>query len=232
MERRTDLFLLESQYIADRVRTHVGETDKLVRVALNGISEEEFSPIAHSPDAADVVYVGELRMAKGVDTLIDAMALMRNQDGRRVSALIVGSGPDEVLLRDLAASRGLADDMTFIGPSPIRAVLAKGRIMVLPSRKESLPYVILEAAAAGQPLISTNVGGIAEIFGPYADRLIPPNDPERLRRALTTMLDKPAAQRDRETAELRAFVNGRFSLQRMVDDVLAAYRECLAARNI
>ena len=45
------------------------------------------------------------------------------------------------------------------------------------------------------------------------------------------MLDKPAAERDRETAELRAFVNGRFSLRRMVDDVMAAYREALAARD-
>ena len=137
MERRTDLFLLESQYIAERFRAYVGETDKLVRVALNGVSEEEFAPIAHAPDAADIVYVGELRMAKGVDTLIGAMALMRERDSRRVSALIVGSGPDEAFLKDLAVSRDLADSVTFVGPSPIRSVLAKGRVMVLPSRKES-----------------------------------------------------------------------------------------------
>jgi glycosyltransferase involved in cell wall biosynthesis len=103
-------------------------------------------------------------------------------------------------------------------------------VVVLSSGKESLRCVILEAAAAGQPLISTNVGGIAEIFGPYANRLIPPDDPERLRRMLAAMLDKSSADRDREAAELRAFVNGRFSLKHMVDGVMGAYREALAAR--
>jgi glycosyltransferase involved in cell wall biosynthesis len=230
MEWRTDLFLFESQYMAERFRTYVGETGALVRVALNGVTEDEFTPISHAPDACDIVYVGELRMAKGVDTLFDALAMMRDQDGRRVSALIVGSGPDEAFLKDLAVSRGLAETVTFTGPAAIRAVLARGRVMVLPSRKESLPYVILEAAAAGQPLISTNVGGIAEIFGPYANRLIPPDDPERLRRVLATMLDKSTSDRDREAAELRAFVNGRFSLKHMVDGVMKAYREALAVR--
>ncbi len=230
MERRTDLFLFESQYIAGRFRAHVGETDKLVRTALNGIAEDEFAPVAHAPDAYDIVHVGELRMAKGIDTLIDAIARIRDKGGRRVSALIVGSGPDEAFLKRLAATRGVAESVAFIGPSPIRTVLARGRIMVVSSRTESLPYVILEAAAALQPLVSTNVGGIGEIFGPYADRLIPADDVDHLGRAITAMLDKPAADRDREAAELGAFVNGRFSLKRMVDDVMGAYREALAAR--
>ena len=57
---------------------------------------------------------------------------------------------------------------------PARQAIALGRIMVVPSRAESLPYVVLEAAAAGMPLIATGVGGIPEIYGPLSDTLVPP----------------------------------------------------------
>ena len=59
---------------------------------------------------------------------------------------------------------------------PARAAFALGRLMVAPSRAESLPYIVLEAAAAAVPLITTNVGGIPEVFGPQAGRLVAPGD--------------------------------------------------------
>ena len=65
-------------------------------------------------------------------------------------------------------------------------------MLVVPSRAESLPYIVLEAAAAGLPIIATNVGGIPEIFGPDADELVPPGDPAALADAI--------AQRHRRTA--------------------------------
>ncbi len=75
----------------------------------------------------------------------------------------------------MTVSHGVADQCVFEPPGPIRRALAQARIMVIPSRAESLPYVILEAAAAAQPLIATDVGGIGEIYGPqHRHRLIPP----------------------------------------------------------
>jgi glycosyltransferase involved in cell wall biosynthesis len=177
---RTDVFLFESGYVAGRFDAFVGPTSQLTRVVHNGISEAEFEPVEQVPDPVDLLYLGELRSAKGIDTLFDALALIRRQQGRRVTLLVVGSGPEESCLRAHAESAGMADAITFLPPQPIRAALARARVMVIPSRAESLPYVILEAAAAAQPLISTNVGGIGEIFGPFADRLIPANDPSVL----------------------------------------------------
>jgi glycosyltransferase involved in cell wall biosynthesis len=82
-----------------------------------------------------------------------------------------------------------------------------GRVVVVPSRAESLPYVVLEAAAAGRPVIATRVGGIPEIFSDLAADLVPPGDPAA--RALTT--------------RIRAV----FSADRMVDDTVAVYRSKL-----
>ena len=65
-----------------------------------------------------------------------------------------------------------------------------GRMLVIPSRAESLPYVVLEAAAAGVPIIATYVGGVPEIFGPQADRLIPPDDLGALIGAITAAIDQ------------------------------------------
>ena len=75
-------------------------------------------------------------------------------------------------LRERVAASGLTAAIRFMPPMPMRDALTLGRLVVLPSRAESLPYVVLEAAAAGRPLITTRVGGIPEIYGPLADGLV------------------------------------------------------------
>ena len=69
---------------------------------------------------------------------------------------------------------------------PVREAFKLGRMLVVPSRAESMPYVVLEAAGARVPMIATNVGGIPEIFGPFRDRLGPPDDAEDLRARIET----------------------------------------------
>jgi glycosyltransferase involved in cell wall biosynthesis len=160
LARRTDLLLFESDYIAGRFRASCGEPNTLVRVVPNGVGEAEFEPLERAADPFDLVYVGELRSVKGIDTLLDAVALIRRERGTRLTLLVVGSGPDERLLHDRAKALGIWDSVAFVPPQPIRRALARGRVMAIPSLAESLPYVILEAAAAGQPMVATNVGGI------------------------------------------------------------------------
>ncbi len=88
LERATDLYLFESAFIQKCFETYVGETTALKRVVLNGISDAEFEPATPADDAADFVYVGELRSAKGIDTLIDAIAIVRDKSGCRQSAVL------------------------------------------------------------------------------------------------------------------------------------------------
>lgn len=231
MAQRTDLFLFESEYIAARSRPHIAAAEPLVRVVHNGISEAEFAPVSRALDAHDLLYIGELRPAKGVETLIDALKLIRRERNLRLSLLAVGSGPSDGALRAYAEQAGLSDAIAFIPPQPIREVLGRGRVMAIPSHAESLPYVILEAAAAAQPLVATNVGGIPEIFGPYAGALVPPGDPRALAGAILAKLGEPASERAAKARALSDFVRCRFSLERMVAGVLDGYGAAFAARR-
>ena len=226
---RTDLFLFESAYGREVFRAKLGEPGPSARVVHNGVTPAEFAPIVTDPGAADLVFVGELRVLKGVDVLIQAIALLK-QDGRDLSATMVGDGPDRAAFEAQVRSQGLADRVRFVGAQPARSAFASGRLLVIPSRTESLPYIVLEAAAAGVPLITTNVGGIPEIFGPDAADLVPPGDPQALARAIGLALGDLAGQRA-AGARLQARVRENFSTQAMTDAVLAAYDEASARRH-
>lgn len=234
LEPATDMFLFESRFIAGRFEAHIGHQPRTDhRVVLNGISPAEFEPIDHTAAQFDLLYLGELRSAKGVDTLIDALSLLKRRDGLSPRILIVGSGPDEAALKALTVDRGIAEQCLFEPPGPIRKALARSRIMVIPSRAESLPYVILEAAAAAQPLISTDVGGINEIYGPaHRHRLIAADDPVILADAIAAALATPEHERSAEAADLAEHVRQNFRLDNMIDGVLDAYRVAMARRGL
>ena len=226
---RTDLLICESRYSEDVFRAKIGAPKGLVRVVHNGVAPGEFEPVTDAASATDLLFVGELRLLKGVDVLIEAVAQLRSQ-GRRVTATLVGGGPDRARFEGQAATLGLGDVVQFPGPMPARQAFALGRLLVVPSRAESLPYVVLEAAAAGKPLIATRVGGIAEILGPDAGRLIAADDVTALTAAIAQALDAP----DKTAAAagaLRTRVGQAFSLDVMVNGVLAAYAEALALRS-
>jgi glycosyltransferase involved in cell wall biosynthesis len=227
---RTDLFLFESSYAADLFRTSIGKPRAMVRIVRNGVSDAEFQPVTIKPDATDIVCVGELRPVKAIDVLIEALAILKNA-GRPATATIVGEGPDDAKLRAQARSLGLADEIRFVGFQPAREAFAMGRTLVIPSRAESLPYIVLEAAAAGMPIIATEVGGVPEIFGPNAVHLIPPDNVSALVSAIRAALEQPGTA-GRIALEVQARVRTEFSVDPMVEGGLSAYREALSLRKL
>lgn len=227
---RTDLFLFESAYIADLYRAEIGPTPAMTRIVRNGVGAAEFAPITPRPDATDIVCVGELRPVKAFDILIAALAALR-QRGRIVSATIAGDGPQGGELEALAGRLGVVDQVRFAGHRPAREAFAMGRMLVIPSRAESLPYVVLEAAAAGMPIVATRVGGIPEIFGPHAQHLIPPDDTTALVEAIDAALNDQAAA-ERVARALQQRVRSEFSATTMVENGLAAYREAIGLRHL
>jgi glycosyltransferase involved in cell wall biosynthesis len=194
-------------------------------VVHNGVTPSEFAEITPQLDATDLVFVGELRMLKGVDVLLDALAQLSRE--REMTATIVGDGPDAAQFRAQANRLGLSSAVRFLPPMPARDAFRLGRLFVAPSRAESLPYIVLEAAAAAVPMITTNVGGIPEVFGPQTRTLVAPGDPAALARSIAAALSDPARLR-KETLTLRARVQAEFSAEVMAENILSAYGEALA----
>jgi glycosyltransferase involved in cell wall biosynthesis len=222
---RGNLYLFESAFSADVFRAEVGTPPGLVRIIPNGVGKAEFEPVTAAADATDLVFIGELRAVKGIDTLLHAVALL-HRNGFPAAVTLIGDGPDAAALRAHVASLSLDAVVRFLPAMPMRQALTRGKLVVIPSRAESMPYVVLEIAAAGRPMIATNVGGIPEIYGELSHLLVPPGDSPALAEAIRRCLADPAASA--ANAELlRARIAAGFSVDAMVDGVLAGYQQAL-----
>lgn len=188
------------------------------RVTYNGLWPDEFATLPLNEDASDLVFIGEMRHLKGVDVLIDALALCAQQ--RKVTACLVGDGPDMAAYQAKVKEAALDGLITFAGRLPAAEALKRGRIFVMPSRAESFPYVVLEACAAGRPVIASNVGGVPEALP--ASRLVPPGDAQALSLAILSALQNPDAAAA-QAAEDHASMRERFSAETMVNGVVALY---------
>ena len=224
---RTDLFLFESSFARDTYQRKIGTPSGLVRCVFNGVTAGEFAPVIKADDAADLVYVGEFRNIKGADLLLDAVAKLRGA-GHPVTLTLGGDGEETETLKAQVQRLGLGEAVRFIGHVNARYGFSKGSLLVVPSRGDSMPYVVIEAAAAGIPMIAANVGGNPEIFGPYSDALFTPNQPTTMADAIKAALANPVAAQDRAKA-LRERTFTHFSQNAMVEGVLAGYRDAFAA---
>jgi len=224
----TELFLFESAFARDTYQRTIGTPKGLVRCVFNGVTANEFDPIAKADDATDVLYVGEFRHIKGADLLIDAVARLL-ADGRPVTLTLAGDGEESANLKAQVRRLGLGEAVRFIGHVKARYGFSKGSLVVVPSRGDSMPYVVIEAAAAGIPMVAANVGGIPEIFGPHTDALFAPNIPAAIADAIESALEDRAATQERaKSMRERIFLH--FSQKTMVEGVLAGYRDAFASR--
>ena len=225
LEGVTDLIPFESEYVRNKFVKNVGLTRALAIVVPNGIGPEELEPVTPAPDAGEFLYVGELRLCKGVDILIKALATISQRSTTKPRLTLIGSGPDEQLFRSLAEKLGVFQQLTFAPPMPAREAFRLGRIIVLPSRAESLPYVVLEAVGAQIPIVATNVGGLPEIFGDNAFRLVASDNVSALAEAMIAMHEMPQSERSELALTMAQHVGARFNLSAMADGILRGYRD-------
>jgi glycosyltransferase involved in cell wall biosynthesis len=224
----TELFLFESAFARDTYQRTIGTPTGLVRCVFNGVTADEFDPIVKADDATDLVYVGEFRHIKGADLLIDAVARLR-ADGKQVTLTLAGDGHDIEALKAQVQRHSLSGATRFIGHVKARHGFSRGKLLVVPSRGDSMPYIVIEAAAAGIPMIAANVGGIPEIFERHTEALFAPSSAGALAEAIESALDDPAAGQARAKS-LRERILMHFSQKAMVEGVLAGYRDAFADR--
>src|SRR6266700_1120198 len=224
----TDLFLFESAFARDTYQRTIGAPKGLVRCVFNGVTADEFDPVTRADDATDGVYVGEFRDIKGADLLVDAVALL-HADGKPITLTLAGDGEEMDALKAQVQRLGLDHSVRFIGHVKARYGFSKGRLLVVPSRGDSMPYVVIEAAAAGIPMVAARVGGIPEIFASHTEALFAPNIVGAMADAIEIALDDPEAALARAKS-LRERIFLHFSQHAMVDGVLAGYRDAFANR--
>lgn len=229
LARWTDGLIFESDFARRIYETRVGRDLAPTRVITNALHPTDFASHAPAGDAADFLFVGELRLLKGVDVMLQALAEVKRV--RPVTAVIVGEGPDQKEFERLARELQLNDAVVFTGAMPAVEAFTRGRCIVVPSRAESLPFIVLEAAATELPMIATNVGGIPEIVQGSDTLLVPPDSVHALVYAMHAFLDAPDAAR-RRARNLKEIVAKRFAIEATTTEILDFYADLLGVDNL
>lgn len=223
LERITDAIVFVSDHERQAYNDKVGPPKTNTYLVYNGLNEEDFQPVVNKKNASDFLYIGMMRDLKGPDVFIDAFRLTEQLVGRPLSATMVGDGPDKETYQDKIIKMGLGKRIDMHPAMNARAAFALSQSVVVPSRAEAMPYIVMETVAANKPIISTNVGGIPEILGTDSSTMVPPDDvnklAEKMARAITEEGWLASVQPDRDE------FTKRFSVQTMAEGILDVYRE-------
>jgi len=176
--------------------------------------------------------VGRLHKQKGHCYLIQAVSKVR-KEFPKVKLLLTGEGEEENNLKKLVKSLDLTNEVIFAGlSSDIEGILPMAELFILPSLWEGFPNALLEAMAAGKPVVATKVGGIPEIVvHGETGILIPPRDTDALAIAIIDLLQNRLKEKDMgEAGRIRAAK--RFSIYKMIEKTENLYQELLKEKQL
>ncbi|HWZ45606.1 MAG TPA: glycosyltransferase family 4 protein [Candidatus Saccharimonadales bacterium] len=218
-----------SPLVADKLR-QARIPHQRVSVIRNGIDTEVLQaapafPREH-PAQVTIGCVCRLVHEKGVaDLLHAAQSLLKERPGLRF--LIAGDGPDRAEFEALAAELGIAPKVSFLGfQSNMAAVYASIDIFTLPSYNEGLPVSVLEAMAAGKPIVASRIGALPEVVTEAAGSLIPAGDRAALAHSLRNLIDNPALMR-KQGVHARERVRQLFDARAMARQYVEVYEDAL-----
>jgi len=228
-------FVCVSQSVADFCEQTAGIAREKLVVIPNGVDVEKFAhaqPVdrAALPVPAGrrlLIAIGRLEKQKGHDWLLPVLARAFPQLPEH-DLLLVGDGPEQARLQQQAGELGIASRVHFLGwRGDIPALLRAAELLLLPSRWEGMPNVLLEAMAAGLPVLTTRVEGTTEILGPLApEQSVPAGDAAAFERALVSLASDAARSVDLGQQN-RARVLASFSLAFSVQAYEQIYMELM-----
>lgn len=237
----TDCVVGNSQAVVDFYRTQGIPESKLTRIYSgiepNAPEVQERGVVAAEfgiePDRPILLYAGRLAEQKGVADFLDALDVLQHVEPR-VIALIAGDGPLRNSLEQRARDLNLSQSgrVRFLGHrDDVPRLIAASDVVVLPSRYEGLPNVVMEAMVAGKPVVATAAPGTTElVVDNETGLLVPVGQPRELCRALRRIV-RDAALREALGAAGRARVQTHFSTAAMIRSYADLYEE-LAARKL
>nr|WP_256502698.1 glycosyltransferase family 4 protein [Desulfuromonas sp. KJ2020] len=211
--------------------SHLIESGKIALIRGAGVDTTEFSPGPEVAGPPTIVMASRLLWDKGVGEFVKAAKILR-REGLEARFVLVGDSDPE---NPAAISYSQIDEWIAEGDiewwgyhNDMQSVFLKANIVCLPSYREGLPKVLLEAASCGKPIVATDVPGCREIVRHCKNGLlVPPKKPAALAEALKTLiLDSDLCQRMGATG--RKIVEKEFSQEIVIEKTLALYREMLA----
>jgi glycosyltransferase involved in cell wall biosynthesis len=220
-----------------RAAVRVGLGRSRVTLIPNGVGPAALAPREQArreigaPDEAVVIgFVGRLVSQKAPDVLLRAFAAAA-RTAPRAHLAVVGSGPLEASMRALAARLGVAGKVAWLGERDARGVLAGFDLLALASRKEGLPYVVLEAMAAGLPVVATASAGVESLVEPgITGTVVARDDAIAFGSALAELVSDTARRLAwGEAARERA---SWFTVAKMVDRTLDTYHSAARLRHV
>lgn len=213
MFESVDRFVTVSDASTRRL-VELGLPDDRISVLVNCLDATSFAQRSRAGQGSYVLASGRLVPEKGMDTAIAAAR------ATGVPLVIAGSGPDQARLERLAAG----SDVRFTGrlaPEPLAALRAEAAAVLVPSRsEEACPYAVLEAMAAGLPVLGSALGGVPELVG--SNSTLPPDDTGAWAQALAGLWDD-AAGRQRRGEENLVCARARFGEDRYLEGLMDAY---------
>jgi glycosyltransferase involved in cell wall biosynthesis len=166
--------------------------------------------------------IAELTPNKNLTVFIEAIALM-HKEGLRTHAWILSDGEEKTNLEQLSKELLLEHYVHLKGRvANASSYLLSFDVFTLPSRKEGLPYVLLEAGYAGLPVVASNIAGISDIVCHNETGILVTPTPESLAREYTTLLNNPVL-REQYGSSLRKFVSSHFSISEMIKKTTDLY---------
>lgn len=199
MLRRADAVTVVSEDLRQRLLLGLGLDPRKVRYVPNGVDVDFWADAQRDLPrlalaAPHLVTVGRLEPVKGLDVLLQAFwRVRRNYPDARLT--IVGEGEARAALERQAALLGIEAGVTFAGRlarEGIRELFGGAHLFALPSRSEGMPLALLEAMAAGLPVVASTVGGVREVVGDEAGLLVRSGVSEPLATAILHLLGEPA----------------------------------------
>jgi glycosyltransferase involved in cell wall biosynthesis len=236
--RRADALACTSRAMRQRILWLLGGRPQEVAVTPFGVdvdvgvSVDDAGPVFAGPRGGLCVgTVKGLAPVYGVDLLIRAFArLAPSYTAQALRLRLVGDGPQRAELQALAVTLGVGDRVDFVGAVPHAQVPAELRrldVFVAASRQESFGVAVLEASAAGLPVVATRVGGLPEVVDPgVTGLLVAPDDVPALAGAIAQLLDD-GALRQRMGRAGRDWVAAHYAWPGSVQTMLALYRRLL-----